>query len=197
MSDRHLLPLLSLSPLAHRTKNKKKIKKDDASFEEGPYDPVRGEVAMWQAVLTQALMDAASGSAKPEAQQEKADALRWLKGDSADFVAVCLNAGLDPAYARCKIRLALARNCRWRADTRPSERPCDVSSELQHRDGEQTQIQPERKNRQSLKEKHGRKLGEPRKLSLIHRPVSVWRELPGLASCWGRERLVATELESC
>lgn len=116
MSDRKLPSSLPHSSSTRRTGNKKRDGAGEGMFQEGPYDPVRGEVAMWQAVLTQALMDAASGSSKPEAQQEKAEALRWLKGDSLDFMTVCLNAGFDPAYARRMIRRALARNCRWRAE---------------------------------------------------------------------------------
>lgn len=83
----------------------------------GPFNPVKGEMALWTAVITQALMDAGSGSRKPEAQHEKAKAIRWLLGNSEDFVAVCQNAGLDPQYVREKARKAIERGCIWRRAT--------------------------------------------------------------------------------
>ena len=85
------------------------------SFSEA-YNPVKGEMALWAAVITQALMDAGSKSAKPEAQHEKAKAIRWLLGNSEDFVTVCQNAGLDPLYVRDKARKAIQRGCVWRRD---------------------------------------------------------------------------------
>lgn len=72
------------------------------------------EPSLWRAVITQALMDAATASAKPEARRVRSDALEWLLGDSDDFEYVCDNAGLDPDYVRSRAREALARNCRWR-----------------------------------------------------------------------------------
>ncbi len=78
------------------------------------YDPTRAERALWKAVITQALMDAASNSHKRELQQRKQEARVWLRGNSADFLTVCENAGLDPAYVREQAASALARNCQWR-----------------------------------------------------------------------------------
>lgn len=72
------------------------------------------EPSLWKAVITQALMDAASNSNKSEAGKAKRDALTWLLSDSPDFEYVCDNAGLDPDYVRSKAREALARQCRWR-----------------------------------------------------------------------------------
>lgn len=85
-------------------------------FDPQPFNAVRGEMALWQAVITQALMDASCNSHKYEAKLEKLKATRWLLGGSKDFVTVCYHAGLEPSYVREKIRLALSRNCRWRAD---------------------------------------------------------------------------------
>jgi hypothetical protein len=72
------------------------------------------EPALWKAVITQALMDAASNSAKSEAKKHRREALEWLLGESSDFESVCDHAGLDPAYVRRRAREALARNCAWR-----------------------------------------------------------------------------------
>ena len=85
-------------------------------FDAQPFNPVRGEMALWQAVITQALMDASCNSHKYEAKLEKLKATRWLLGGGKDFIAVCHHAGLEPSYVREKVRQALARNCRWRAE---------------------------------------------------------------------------------
>jgi hypothetical protein len=72
------------------------------------------EPGLWRAVITQALMDAATRSRKPDARRTREDALRWLLGDSNDFEAVCDNAGFDPGYVRKRAREALDRGCEWR-----------------------------------------------------------------------------------
>ncbi|MES2983925.1 MAG: hypothetical protein V4735_01910 [Pseudomonadota bacterium] len=72
------------------------------------------EPGLWRAVITQALMDAASRSRKSEARRSKHDAIAWLLTDSPDFEAVCDNAGFDPGYVRRRAREALARGCEWR-----------------------------------------------------------------------------------
>ncbi len=72
------------------------------------------EPGLWRAVITQALMDAASRSRKSDAKRSRRDALEWLLSDSHDFEAVCDNAGFDPGYVRRRAREALARNCQWR-----------------------------------------------------------------------------------
>ncbi len=85
-----------------------------------PADPedhhaIHGEKALWRAVIVQALMDAACGSRKPEAQQWKHDALIWLRGTSRDFFTVAYYAGFEPEYLRSMIAKALDGNCQWRA----------------------------------------------------------------------------------
>ncbi len=72
------------------------------------------EPGLWRAVITQALLDAASRSRKGEAQRSRQDALRWLLSDTQDFEAVCDHAGFDPSYIRRRAKEALARNCEWR-----------------------------------------------------------------------------------
>ena len=72
------------------------------------------EPGLWRAVITQALMDAASQSRKSDAIRSRHDALHWLLDEGTDFVVVCDNAGLDPDYVRGRARQALARGCTWR-----------------------------------------------------------------------------------
>ena len=72
------------------------------------------EPGLWRAVITQALMDAASQSPKPDIQRARREALQWLLGHSGDFETVCDHAGMDPSYVRMKAQQALARGCEWR-----------------------------------------------------------------------------------
>ena len=72
------------------------------------------EQGIWRAVITQALMDAASQSQKSEARRTRSDALNWLLSNTSDFEAVCDNAGFDPDYIRRRAKEALARGCEWR-----------------------------------------------------------------------------------
>ena len=84
---------------------------------ESGFEPVNfadHEPGLWKAVITQALMDAASKSQKAEAKRSKREALEWLTGDSSDFEVVCDHAGLDPSYVRTQIAGALMRDCSWR-----------------------------------------------------------------------------------
>lgn len=79
-------------------------------------EATRGEIALWRAVITQALMDAGSNSAKKEMRLEKAQAVAWLSGRSPDFHTVCSLASLDPNYVRQKAQEAIKRGCIWRDD---------------------------------------------------------------------------------
>lgn len=79
-----------------------------------PSSIARGEQALWTAVITQALMDAASGSTKTDARKDKSRALTWLEAADLDFQDVCDLAGLDPSYVTHRAQGALERNCRWR-----------------------------------------------------------------------------------
>ena len=72
------------------------------------------EPGLWRAVITQALMDAATQSRKSHAKRAKTDAVKWLTSDASDFETVCDNAGLDPDYVRDNAKRALARGCQWR-----------------------------------------------------------------------------------
>ena len=72
------------------------------------------EPGLWRAVITQALMDAASNSGKSESKRSRIDALHWLLNNTNDFEAVCDNAGLNPDYVRTKAKKALSRGFAWR-----------------------------------------------------------------------------------
>lgn len=75
---------------------------------------MKGESALWRAVITQALQDAGSKSKKREMIFHRNDATAWLRGMTEDFAVVCLEAGMNPEYVRWKAREALARGCVWR-----------------------------------------------------------------------------------
>lgn len=92
-----------------------------------------GERALWAAVITQALMDAASHSKKPEAIKAKEEAIQWLKGDSTTFFEVCEMAGYDPGYVRMMSGQALARQCRWRNTPKSPRRPSLTPATLKAR----------------------------------------------------------------
>ena len=81
-----------------------------------PYSGIRGERAVWVAVITQAMMDALSRAKNAEARYHKEEAIRWLTGNSKDFVTVCLFAGFDPDYIRMRAKRALAAPTLWRAE---------------------------------------------------------------------------------
>lgn len=85
------------------------------SWCDGPYNSVRGESALWAAVITQAMMDALSRSRNPEQLYHKQAATQWLTGNSKDFFLVCLMAGMDPHYVRRKAKKALVSPISWRA----------------------------------------------------------------------------------
>lgn len=70
---------------------------------------VRGEVALWRAVLLQALIDATCRSAKPEARFQRREALEWLTGNGRDFAMVCDLAQVNPVYMRRMVKRCLMR----------------------------------------------------------------------------------------
>lgn len=110
--------------ISNTTVSKSNIHDNDA----GAYDPVKAEKALWAAVITQALMDAGSESRKPEARHEKAKAIRWLLGNSEDFITVCQNADLDPQYVRGKAKAAIERGCVWRRGMAEKRMPVQDAS---------------------------------------------------------------------
>ena len=95
-----------------------------------PIMAVKGERALWRAVITQALMDASSNSKKMELKYEKSQALCWLSAFSEDFRCVCDHAGFDPVYVRTQAVEALKRGCVWRA---PSARKLEISNKKEEK----------------------------------------------------------------
>lgn len=83
--------------------------------EQEAYNPVQHEQAMWRAVIVQALMDAASTSAKAEPDVWRREARVWLRGNTSDFYTVCYHAGLEPDFVREMAATALENGCNWRA----------------------------------------------------------------------------------
>lgn len=82
--------------------------------ETNPYWFADHEPGLWRAVITQALMDAASQSRKSEAKRSRSAAMDWLLSNDSDFEYVCDNAGLDPDYVRTRARRALEQGFNWR-----------------------------------------------------------------------------------
>lgn len=86
---------------------------------------VRGEIALWRAVITQALTDAFSQSSKVEMQYESRKARVWLEGRSDDFHTVCSLAQMPFDYVRERSMRALAdrasNNLRIAADNKKME----------------------------------------------------------------------------
>jgi hypothetical protein len=79
-----------------------------------PKSFAQGEQSLWRAVITQALMDAASQSQKLEAQKHKRDALLWLSEQGEDFTQICDLAGMDAAYVFDKAAMAIAERYSWK-----------------------------------------------------------------------------------
>ncbi len=75
---------------------------------------IKGDISLWRAVITQALMDAGSNSKKMEMRKAKAEAISWLSGSCDDFETVCSYAHLNPDYVKTKAKYAIARGCVWR-----------------------------------------------------------------------------------
>jgi hypothetical protein len=110
-SDSHATPQHPPRYLQRRSS-----KQADLSWLEEPYNHTRGEMSLWVAVITQAMMDALSKANNAEAIYHKHEATHWLTGNSKDFIMVCLFAGFDPDYIRRKAKRTLIAPTRWRAE---------------------------------------------------------------------------------
>lgn len=67
-----------------------------------------GEVALWLAVIQQAILDATRNTLWHSCEDLARDAShRWLMLHSRDFLEVCAMAGLDPDYVRTVYQRAL------------------------------------------------------------------------------------------
>jgi len=78
------------------------------------YADVRGEIALWTAVIVRALLDASYKGHKAEERIAKRKALVWLREYGPFFIEVCDMAMLDPEITYVKIQRALERDCVWR-----------------------------------------------------------------------------------
>jgi hypothetical protein len=74
-----------------------------------------GCVALWRAVLAQAIMDAKSRRTKQEYGYIRNTAIFWLLENTVDFTMVCDFAGYEPDATRKLILNAQARGFIWRA----------------------------------------------------------------------------------
>lgn len=116
--DLHHHDYLNSPPIESTTlpkKIKKRRKQTGLSWFDDPHSAVKGETGLWIAVITQAVVDALSKSNNPELRYFKDEAIRWLTGNSKDFVQVCLLAGVDPDYIRRKAKRAIVSPTAWRA----------------------------------------------------------------------------------
>lgn len=70
----------------------------------------RGEIALWKAVILQALVDLQSNSRKKIANTYRIKALMWFNLKNEEFITVCNYAGLDPQYVYEKSRIVKENN---------------------------------------------------------------------------------------
>jgi hypothetical protein len=75
---------------------------------------IRGEQALWRAVILQMLEDATNNSKKPQDKFDRDQARNWLEGKSRDFAMVCDLAGLDVLYVRGQVKKALLNQHLWK-----------------------------------------------------------------------------------
>lgn len=109
--------------LSHKdTRSRRRGRTYSLAWLEEPYNHARGEMALWVAVITQAMMDALNRANTAEAAYYKHEAIHWLTGGSKDFIMVCHYAGLDPDYVRRNAKRALVSPVPWRAEPRKGKR---------------------------------------------------------------------------
>lgn len=70
----------------------------------------KSEIALWKAVILQALVDLQSNSKKKIANTYRIKALMWFNLKNKEFLTVCNYAGLDPKYVYEKSRLIKENN---------------------------------------------------------------------------------------
>ena len=104
-----------MTPKIKKNIKRKKYKPTGLPWFDDGFCVVRGEKALWVAVITQAMMDALSKSKSPETQYHKDEAIRWLTDNGKDFHHVCMLAGFDPSYIRKKAKKAIVSPSAWRA----------------------------------------------------------------------------------
>lgn len=65
---------------------------------------LKGEIALWRAVILQAGIDLTSKSKKKIAQTYRFKAFQWFNLKNKEFITVCNYAGLDPRYVYERIK---------------------------------------------------------------------------------------------
>lgn len=70
----------------------------------------KSEIALWKAVILQALVDLQSNSKKKIANTYRIKALMWFNLKNEEFLTVCNYAGLDPKYVYEKSRIVKDNN---------------------------------------------------------------------------------------
>ena len=70
----------------------------------------KGEIALWKAVILQALVDLQSNSKKKIANTYRIKALMWFNLKNEEFIQVCNWAGLEPSYVYEKAKKVKENN---------------------------------------------------------------------------------------
>lgn len=70
----------------------------------------KGEIALWKAVILQALVDLQSNSKKKIANTYRIKALMWFNLKNKEFIQICNWAGLDPIYVYQKAKKVKENN---------------------------------------------------------------------------------------
>lgn len=107
--------------------------KNIASLEQSDRDElllIRKEVAMWRAVIMQALLDCVNMSKRTEDKVAKNQALRWFSMQNENFLMVCEFAHLDPSQVLRKANKAIKNDCKWRNDVMKKRRQDKTKSTI-------------------------------------------------------------------
>lgn len=88
-----------------------------------PHLHIRGEAALWRAVILQALLDATSTCPSPESRHQRYLAQTWFLRRNADFHTVCDLALLEADYVLTHVKEVLQQSqTDWRAQAGMGER---------------------------------------------------------------------------
>ncbi len=83
------------------------------------------EVALWRAVILQAIQDLLTESKRTEEKNARNSALCWLDINNKDFIIVCYLAGLNPEFVLRKVRDGVINQSKWR-------RKCDIGKGVEY-----------------------------------------------------------------
>lgn len=76
------------------------------------------EIALWRAVILQAVLDASTRSKKPEMKRIKAKAIEWIDSSNPDFLQVCEFANYSHEYVLKKAKHAILNDQEWKRNSR-------------------------------------------------------------------------------